>query len=304
MISSTHHRLAAGAVILSAGLTLAACGGGTEGGGEAEASPSAPAVEADPALQELLPEGVAEDGALTIGMNLEYPPNEFVGEDGSTPDGWAVAFAQAVAGRLGLEADIRNAGFDTIIPSVQSGEYEIGISSFTINEERMEVVDFVSYYTAGTSWAAAAGNPEGVDPENACGLAVGVQQGTVQVEDLEARSQECTDAGQPAIDIRVRGAQTEVNTDLVAGNIVAMLADSPIVGYAVVQTNNQVELIGETYDAAPYGVVVGQDSEGLDEAVQGAVQSLMDDGTYTAILEEWGVQDGAIETAEINPTVG
>lgn len=287
-----------GALAAASILTLAACGGGE--GEDTEEPGDAPEVEVDEELADLVPEDVAEDGNLVIGMNLEYPPNEFVGEDGSTPEGWSVELAQAIADRLGLEADIQNAGFDRIIPAVESGEYDIGMSSFTITEERMEVVDFVGYYTAGTSWAAQAGNPEGVTPDDACGHAIGVQQGTIQVEDLEERSQECVDAGEEEIDIHVRSAQTEVNADLVAGNVVAMLADSPIVGYAVVETGDQVEIIGELYDTAPYGIALGQEAGTLTEAVQGAVQSLIDDGTYGEILTEWGADDGAITTSEIN----
>jgi polar amino acid transport system substrate-binding protein len=74
--------------------------------------------------------------------------------------------------------------------------------------------------------------------------------------------------------------------------------------YAVEQTNGQLELLGEIYDAAPYGYVFAKAQADLAEAVQGAVQALIDDGSYQKILDEWGVGQGAITTSETNPDVG
>ena len=85
-------------------------------------------------------------------------------------------------------------------------------------------------------------------------------------------------------------AQTDVTLALTANRIVAMLADSPIVDYAVKTTEGAVEAIGEPYDTAPYGIVLNKDQGEFAQAVQGAVQSLIDDGTYLTILEKWNVQ--------------
>ena len=85
----------------------------------------------------------------------------------------------------------------------------------------------VSYFSAGTQWATKKGNPEKVSLDDACGKAIGVQKGTVQVDDLAARSKKCTDAGKPAINPIVQEGQDQVTADLVSGKTVAMLADSP-----------------------------------------------------------------------------
>jgi polar amino acid transport system substrate-binding protein len=93
--------------------------------------------------------------------------------------------------------------------------------------------------------------------------------------------------------------QTDVTQALVAGRDQVMMADSPVVDYALKQTNGQLEKIGDTYDSAPYGIVIAKGSD-LSKAVQGAVQSLIADGTYKQILDKWGVSAGAITTSEIN----
>jgi polar amino acid transport system substrate-binding protein len=162
----------------------------------------------------------------------------------------------------------------------------------------------VSYYDAGTQWSTKKGNPAGIDPDNGCGKRVAVQKATVQVDDITARSKACSDAGKPEITIDQYDAQSDATAAVVSGKDEAGLADSPVMAYAVKQTNGQLELLGRVYDAAPYGYVVPKDQTAFAEAVRGAVQALITDGTYQQVLERWGVQDGAIDDPTVNPSVG
>jgi polar amino acid transport system substrate-binding protein len=173
------------------------------------------------------------------------------------------------------------------------------MSSFSINPERLQTVDMVSYFTAGTAVGVKSGNPDNINPDDLCGKAVGVQAGTVQVDDIAARNSKCTAEGKPAIQVTELQAQTDVTLALTANRIVAMLADTPIVDYAVKTTEGAVEVLGQTYDTAPYGIVLKKGQGDFPEAVRGAVQSIMDDGTYKAILDKWNVGAGAIKTSEI-----
>ena len=75
---------------------------------------------------------------------------------------------------------------------------------------------------------------------------------------------------------------------------------SPVAGYAIAQTDGQLETLGKVEGVAPEGIVIKKGDSQMDEAVQKAVQKLIDDGTYLKILKYWGVEDGAIETSEIN----
>ncbi|HEY8471789.1 MAG TPA: ABC transporter substrate-binding protein [Natronosporangium sp.] len=290
----------AGALVLALTMALAACGddGGDNGdGGDDGGTPSA---SADSALADLVPDEIKADGTITVGIDATYPPNESLDTDGETVIGWDVELFDAVAAQFGLTAEYQPAPFGNIIPGVQSGQYEVGVSSFTINEERMAEVNMISYFNAGTQWAAPAGSS--VDPDNACGLRVAVQRDTVQVEDIEARSAACTDAGQPEITIEQFQSQEQATASVVTGQNDAMLADSPICAYAVQQTNGQLELVGEIYDAAPYGYVVAQDQLEFANALQQAIAAVIADGTYESILSEWGVEGGAITDPAVNPT--
>ncbi|MFC3999673.1 ABC transporter substrate-binding protein [Nocardiopsis sediminis] len=305
ILSAARSGRLASAGAIAAVLALTACGGGGGEGGDAEPGAGAtPQVEADPELAELVPQAIRDEGAVRIGTDASYAPAEFLDTDGSTVIGFDVELFNAVAAKLDLEAEWEPSSFGTIVEGVSTGTYDVGISSFTINEERLEQVNMVSYYTVGTQWFTAAGNPEGVDPDNACGQSIAVQADTVQVEDIEARSAQCEEDGEPAIEINQFEGQDQATESIVSGRNVAGLADMPVAVYAVEQTGDQLETLGEQYEAAPYGAVVAQDDTELAEAIAAGYQSIIDDGTYAEILAGWNLdQQGTLETAEVNPSV-
>ncbi|MCB0915439.1 MAG: ABC transporter substrate-binding protein [Actinobacteria bacterium] len=301
LIETKRSWLTFGALAAGAALTLAACGGdSSSGSGDSSASPL-PSISADSELAAGLPEAIKSAGVIKFGTDASYAPMEFIAEDGSTIEGADIDLGNAIAAKLGLTTEWTNSTFDSLIVGVTNGKFDASMSSFTINPERLEQVNMVSYLNAGTAWAVAKGNPENVDPEDACGKSVGVQKATVQVEDIEARNAACTEAGKEPIDIQQFTLQSDATTALASGKVDAMLADSPVIAYAITQTG-QLEQVGEIYDSAPYGVVVPLDQEDLAKSVQGAVQAMIDDGTYKEILAKWGLEDGAVTTSELNPT--
>ena len=290
-------------LILGVGLALVlvACGeDGTGGGSTATTAGAAPAV--DQALAAKVPAAIKSDGKILIGTDSSYAPNEFLDTDGKTVIGFDVDLFNAVAAKLGLTTEWESAAFDAIIPGILSGKYEAGVSSFTINDERKQQVNMVSYFSAGTQWGTKTGNPNGVQPDDACGKKVAVQTNTVQdTDDLPKRQAQCKSAGKPEITIDRYQRQDQATASVVSGKDDAMLADSPVIAYAVKQTNGQLELLGDIYDAAPYGYVVKKEQVDFAEALAGAVGALVSDGTYQQILSKWGVEAGAIDNPAVNP---
>jgi polar amino acid transport system substrate-binding protein len=282
-------------------LTAAGCGeDGADSGNTGTTAGAAPTV--DEALAAKVPAAIKSDGKVLIGTDASYAPNEFLDTDGKTVVGFDVDLFNAVAAKFGLKTEWQSATFDAIIPGVQSGKYEMGISSFTINDERKQQVNMVSYFSAGTQWGTKKGNPTGIQPDNACGKKVAVQTNTVQdTEDLPKRDEACKAAGNPAITVDRYQRQDQATASVVSGKDDAMLADSPVLAYAVKQTNGQLELLGDIYDAAPYGYVIEKDQTEFAQAVADAVKALVTDGTYKTILDKWGVQAGAIDSPAVNP---
>lgn len=258
-------------------------------------------AQKDAALAALVPADIKADGKIVIGQDQTYPPNEFV-ENGKAT-GFDVDIATAVGQVLGVQTEFQSAAFDGIIPGISAKKYEMGISSFTVNAERMQTVDMISYYRAGTSLAVLKGNPDKLSVDDLCGKNVAVQKGTTQVDDLGKRNGECTKSGKQPINITQFQAQTDVNLALTAKRVQAELADSPVIDYAVKQTGGQLESVGEPYDTAPYGIVLPKGSGDFGKAVQGAVQKLIDSGIYKKIMDKWGLSgSGAITKSEINPS--
>lgn len=259
--------------------------------------PAGVTVAVDEAAAALLPADIADSGVLTIGVDATYPPNEFKDDEGN-PIGWDIELADAVAAKLGLKTQYTVAAFANIIPSVDGGKLNMGVSSFTDNAERQQTVDFVDYYQAGILWASAAGNE--VDPENACGLKVAVQATTYEdTDEVPAKSDACVAAGKAPITIVPFDTQDAATSAVTLGQVDAMSADSPVTAAAIAASGGKLQAAGSTFEVAPYGYVIKKGSP-LVKAIQAALQSLMDDGTYMSILEKAGVADGAISTATIN----
>ncbi|GGV08107.1 MULTISPECIES: ABC transporter substrate-binding protein [Streptomycetaceae] len=298
--------LAACAVLASATLALTACGSSgdsTSGSGSTGASAGATvkAVTADPALAALVPADIKSGGKLVVGSDASYAPNEFQ-DDKGTIVGMDVDLANAIAAKLGLKAEVQNAGFTAIIPGIGANKYQLGMSSFTDTKEREQTVDMVTYFTAGTASAVKKGNPDKISADDLCGKKIAVQTGTTQADAIvDVINPACVKAGKPTVpnDGDKFDLQTDVTNAVVSGRDQVMMADSPVIDYALKQTGGQLEKLGATTDSAPYGIALAKGSA-LTPAVQKAVQALMDDGTYKEILQKWGVDAGAIDKAQLN----
>ncbi|MFF8772757.1 ABC transporter substrate-binding protein [Kitasatospora sp. NPDC015120] len=296
--------LATAAVLASASLVLTACGSSkssSNSAGGTNPSAALPTVSADAKLAALVPADVKSAGKLIVAADASYAPNEFQDASGKVI-GMDVDLATLIGQKLGLAVEVQNSPFTAIIPGISANKFQLGMSSFTDTKEREATVDMVTYFLAGTSAAVKKGNPDKIDLKDLCGKKIAVQTGTTQADTIkDTITPDCVKAGKPGVpnDGDKFDLQTDVTTAMVSGRDQVMLADSPVVDYAIKQTNGQLEQLGDVEGKAPYGVVLAKGSA-LAPAVQGAIQSLMDDGSYKKVLEKWGVQAGAIDKSVIN----
>lgn len=287
-------RLAAAAAAASA-FVLAGCVTNTEGGPPEGWQPIVPNAVTE--IAAMVPEEVAADGLLSIGTNPPFAPFEFKDSEGALV-GVELDLGRALAAVMGLEFDPQQMDFSMILPSVQSGTLDAGMSGFTDTEERRQSYDFVNFLYAGIQWAQQPGN--GVDPTHPCGLTVAVQRTTVsETDDVRPKSDACVAAGEDPITVLAFDTSDNAALAALTGRADALSADSPVTAWAVTRADGKLEQVGEIYDAAPYGFAVAKGSE-LGPAMAAAMQHLIDTGDYDRILAQWNIDTGHLEQATIN----
>jgi polar amino acid transport system substrate-binding protein len=266
------------------------------GGAAAVASPSSK-------IEAMVPASIKAKGTLTVAEDASYAPDEFIASNGHTVTGMDADLAQALAIELGLKANVVNASFDTIIPGLASGKYDLGMSSMTDTKARQKVVDFVTYFSAGTSfYVKAAGGPSISGLAGLCGKTVAVERGTTEQADATAQGAKCKAAGKPGVNVSAFPDQNSTNLAVASGRAQVGMADSPVASYIVKQSNGEFKLTGKAYGTAPYGIAIPK-GNGMAKPILAAVKSLMANGTYKSILTKWGIQGGAITDPKINGAI-
>ncbi|WP_062206709.1 ABC transporter substrate-binding protein [Streptomyces sp. NBRC 109706] len=307
-------RLAAAGALAAAGvLLLGACGdqtddaGGDSGGsGGSESSNGAEETEEGGELFDLLPESIRNAGEIKVGSDIAYAPIEFIDENdeiaGIDPD-----IGAALGEVLGVDFVFENGTFDGLILGLNNGRHDVIMSAMTDTAERQQGVsedaeggaDFVNYFQAGSAILVPADDPHGIESvADLCGLNVAAQQGTANEAVVEAAQESCDEAINPLIN--------QVDSDSIAalqsGRADAVITDYPVALYNELTAGDGglFKVVGEQIDAAPYGIAVAKDNPELRDALQAAVQEIIDNGTYAEILAEWNAEAGAIDEATVN----
>ncbi|MFF7447229.1 MULTISPECIES: transporter substrate-binding domain-containing protein [unclassified Streptomyces] len=301
---------AVGAIAVAGALILTGCGDQTEGGSDSGSKETASSSSAP--LFDKLPAKIQKAGVIKVGTNAEYAPMEF--QEGGKIVGVDPDIAAALGKQLGVEFTFTSGSFDGLITSLNSGRYDVAMSSITDTKARQEGlddkgkklgrgVDFVDYFTAGTAVYVQKGNPKKINSiADLCGKTAAVQRGTTYEQALKDQSKKCTDAGDKKITIEPFENDTEAQTRVKSGGAVAGVNDYPVAVDLARKADggNAFEVVGEQVDAGPFGIAVDKKNKELTEALEAAVNAIIEDGTYKKILEKWGAESGAIDKAAIN----
>jgi polar amino acid transport system substrate-binding protein len=273
-------------LLLSVAVTLAGVGGCAASAPEA-GQPVDRLAEARAAL----PDSIKQSGVLVAGTEPSFEPMTFM--QGSTFTGLDPAIAEAIAQRLGLKVQWRNVAFGDLLDQVQQHTIDISISSMFDRAERQKQADFVNYLNAGTSIVVPKGVGDIGGMAGLCGRRVAAQPDTVFVELAHDQAKKCKGkkltvvlSATPSVFVR-------------DGKADAALNDFPIAALDV-QKMPTLELSGPQIEAIPYGIGVAKDRTALRGAVQTALYSLINDGTYDKLLATWKVKEGALRTGAIN----
>jgi polar amino acid transport system substrate-binding protein len=291
---------AAAAAVALSGCSSSGGGGGNATTGSTPSSSSTPAGGSsstasgtDAAAAALVPAAIAKKGTLTFAMDATYAPDESKDSSGKIV-GLDADLANALSTSLGLKANLQNVTFDNIIPGLQDGKYDVGMSSFTDTKEREKVVDFVTYFQAGEGFYVKSGSGKTFNGlSSLCGHTVSVETGTTEQTDAQAQAKKCK------VTVLSFADQNQANLAVSSGRAEVGFADSQIADYIVKQSNGQFESTGTAFEVAPYGIALPK-SNGMAKAMLAAVKALMADGTYKSLLAKWGVSAGAITAPVIN----
>ena len=267
--------------------------GTTAAGGELTATPGIN-VAKDDAIASAAANAVSQSGQLSVASDATYPPMEFFGKnDNTTVIGADADISKALGQIMGLQANVQNTPFDSILPGLTAGKYDLGISSFTDTLDRQKTNDFVTYAQAGTSFYASADSD--VNPTSLadlCDHSVAVEKGTTQQEDAEGQAEKCK------VDVQVYPDQNGANLAISSGRAELGMADSPVAAYIVEQSDGKFKL-GDSYGVAPYGIAFKK-GNALVQPTLDAVKALYDDGTMQKIFDYWQLPDAAISNPQIN----
>ena len=258
-------------------------------------------VKKDEKIAKMLPSSVTKDGKLTVGMDTSYAPAEFLAADGKTPVGFDVDIVKALGENVrprGGSADVEFR-FDHSINRFEVRYRRLVVHHYPGTHEGRRLRQHVQgrFHVGGQE-----GNPGKIDTSDLCGLKIAVQTGTTQEEEVNKGAEQCKADNKLDIQILSNKLQTDVTTNVVTGKADVFYADSPVAGYAISQTDDQLEALGEDVGVTKEAVAIKKGDSDTAKAVQAAMQKLMDDGTYMKILKHWGVESGAVDKAEINPT--
>jgi polar amino acid transport system substrate-binding protein len=299
-------------------LAMAACGSGgsdTTAGTSAStaASTSTSGATGDgggfglspaPAVTALVPDDVKAKGTLNNAIYNDGAPEQFI-EDGKLV-GIEPDFAEAVSELMGVKFKIIPVGsFDSIIPGLQGGRYDVAFADFGITAEREQVVDFVEQYLLGTSFGVKQGSGKTIESAtDLCGIKLGTLAGSYFLDQVKALSDRCTAAGKPAITIQSYPTQSAAVLALANGRTDSYAVSTDQLAYAAQQENAGIEAQPFIYQPIPQGIGLPKGSK-IAQALQAAMKELVANGVYDKILTKWGIPNAAIPAEDmlVNPSV-
>ncbi|MDT8332843.1 ABC transporter substrate-binding protein [Roseomonas gilardii] len=265
-------------------------------------------VKSDPALAAKVPQRYRQAGTLTVATNPNTPPTVYITEDNRTLAGREIDVMSAVAHRLGLEPRWVNAGsFGNIVPGLSSGRYDAALANLSVTPDRLKQVDFVSYFDNNRLGLVRAkdgfdGKPA-TDLMSLCGETIGAGSGTTNAEVVLRQSEACVAAGRKPITVPLFPGRPAGVQAVLSGRIPGFVGPYEGLVYMVSASQDRLALAGIfTVPGDFVGIGLQKDSP-LTPVVAEALNSLIQDGTYSAILKKWDLDYGALPEARQNGAI-
>lgn len=222
---------------------------------------------------------VKKQGIIKIAVDDTFPPMEFR-NDKNELVGFDIDLANAIAKELGVKAQFAPTSWDGILPGLDAKQFDIIMSSMNITDERKQKVDFVEYLKLGQVVAVKKGNPLNIQSkDDLSGKTVGVQMGTTS----ETAAKEINGIKE----IKTYNGYTDVFNDMGLGRLEGVIVAEAVGRYYKTTKPDAFDVVGTTFQSLPVGIAVRKNDDKLQEALQKAVQTVKDNGTYGEISKKW-----------------
>lgn len=261
---------------------------------------------------------VSKNADLAARVPAEYAGKTLVlaGPSDSTPSiyqdengewkGWEVDLAKDTAAVLGLNITFQSASFDTIIPGLQSGKFDLAASTITISDTRLQQVDFVQTSVFGQAFAARTDLQGEYDSvESLAGLTVATVKGNTAAQKVQAANQKLSAEGKTTINSVEFPTSADAKQALLSGRADIFFVGELPLQYLVSQNSDKLKIVGRIGESA-FGTPLGhgtalQKNSALTQVWAEATQQLIDDGTVDKLTEQYGVGGLGSKLALVNP---
>jgi polar amino acid transport system substrate-binding protein len=225
------------------------------------------------------------DGTLTIGVEIGYPPFEEFAEDGTTPIGYDIDFATALAEKLGVQVNFINTAWDGIFEGIDKN-YDCVISAVTINAERQETMLFSDPYINNYQAVVVSPDFEGTITgfKDLDGLAIAVQKETTSDELMS----DYVDTGSINCTISANEKVVTCFTQLENGEVDAVVVDSTVAdGVLAANPGKYIKAFQDDSEPEQFGVAIGMQNTALQAVINQAIAQLTEEGFFEENIEHW-----------------
>lgn len=232
--------------------------------------------------QESGSDGLLTEGKLVVGTNAAFPPFEYIGDDGN-PDGFDIALIKAIGDELGVEVEIQDMEFDSLVASIGT-KVDVSIAGMTITEEREKAVDFSDSYYDAVQYVLVAKDSEIKSYDDLKGKVIGAQMGTTgdfMCEDVKSEDENTV--------VNTYDKAIDAVNDLVNGRLEAVILDKNPAEVFAEQYDEIVALDGADFGFEPekYAIAMPKGNEVLNKKINEALKTLKENGTYDELVKEY-----------------
>lgn len=226
-----------------------------------------------------------KEGVLQVGMEMTYPPMEYMDTDGATPIGFDVEFAKALGEELGLKVELVDTAWDGIFASLDSNRYDCVISAVSITPDRIESYNLSKPYVANKLCIVTSKNLGIKEPKDLAGHSVGVQTDTTSDHYM--------------VDLIKSGVEVKADSlyrydsimqcfeELKNGRLDAVMVDSVVAAYYIGEDSDKFSIVWENDEAEPMAICMKKGNDVLTEKINAAIDSLYASGKVREIAEKY-----------------